>query len=85
MRTEYISSTSEAGLGPGTLAAVLQCLHLDTTLPEQQNMNYMGLKLTARMSSQDKFWTKGTKKPKYHLSLQNSLQQKQGTAHAPCT
>ena len=51
MRTEYISSTSESGLGPGTLAAVLQCLHLDTTLPEQQNMNYMGLKLTARMSS----------------------------------
>ena len=46
----------------------------------------MGLKITACMCSWGKFWTqKETKDQKTQLPLLKSLEQKQGTEHAPCT
>ena len=77
-------------LGPGTLCwdlgpfeAVLQGLPLDTPLLQQQSTKK--LKITARMRSWGKFWTKDTKRPKTQLWPLKSPEQKQGTAHAPCT
>ena len=48
--------------------------------------NCMGLKTTARMRSWEKFWTQKIQRDqKPQLLLLKILEQKQGTAHAPCT
>ena len=56
--------TDEMNWDLGPFAAVLQCLRLDTPLLEQQNRNYLGLKITACMHSWGRFWTVDTKRPK---------------------
>ena len=77
----------ETGWDLGPFAAVLQCLHLDKRLLEQQNKrNYKGVKITACMLSWGNLWTRRYKKTKKtQLPLLKSWEQKQGTAHAPCT
>ena len=56
--------TDEMNWDLGPFAAVLQCLRLDTPLLEQQNRNYLGLKITACMHSWGRFWTVDAKRPK---------------------
>ena len=84
---------AETGWDLGPFAAGLQCLHLDTPLSSSNEIqrNYMALKITTGMRSWGKLWTKRYKRPKLSTATSaelgaktGCLEQKQGTAHAPC-
>ena len=74
---------------PRPFAAELQSLHLDTPLLEQQNRKKLyGTKNNCKHAHLGKIWTNAIKRPKEkknQLPLLKSLEQKQGTVHAPCT
>ena len=74
----------------GTWDPLLQCLHLDKPLLQQQNTKKLqGTKnncLCVQLGQiMDKIQKDQKKKEKTQLPLLKSREQKQGTAHAPCT
>ena len=83
----------KGGTGTGwDLGPLLQGLHLDTRLLQQQiQRNYKGLKITACMRSWGKLWTryKKTKNPNCHVYRAQSKSRRSGAragyACAPCT
>ena len=76
----------------GTWDSLLQCCNHCTWIPlslsDKTQRNCMGLKITACLRSWGKFWVQQIQKDqKKHnqLPLLKSLEQKQGTPHAPST
>ena len=73
-------------LGPGAWAPLLQGLHLDTRLLQQQHTKKLqGTKNNCACAAGANYGQKDTKPPKTQLPLLKSQEQKQGPAHAPCT
>ena len=75
-------------LGPfaGNWAPLLQCLHLDTLLFEQQNTKKLyGTKNNCMHAQYRANPGQKIQRPKSQWKLLKSLEQKQGTEHAPCT
>ena len=74
-----LRAAGETSWDLGPFAAVLQCLHLDTHLLEQQNTKKpRGTKKNCVHGSWDKFWTKDTETTKTQLPLLKNLEQKRG-------
>ena len=80
----------------GTWDPVLKCWTACTraNISSSNNMqrNYMGIKTAACMRNWGKFWAKIQKRPKHPTATSKELgakivcrEEKQGTAHAPCT
>ena len=72
---------------PGLFDAVLQCLHLDIPLLDEQNTEkLLGLNITACMCNWDKFWIQkiqSVKKKKPNCYFWGALEQNQGTVLPP--
>ena len=72
----------------GTWDPLLQCCNARTwthiSSSHKTQRNCMGLKITVH-AQLGQILDKDTKIPKYPTTIFRSLEQKQGTAHAPCT
>ena len=78
-------------LRPGTLCCNA-CTWTNISSSYKIQRHYKALKITACMRSWGKFWTKGTQRPENPTATSEEpgaktkrWEQKQGTAHAPCT
>ena len=69
-------------LGPGVLCSSAAMLAPGHTSP---GVNYLGLKITARMHSWGRFWTKDTKRPKNPTAIFEEPGAKAGYCTDPCT
>lgn len=68
----------------GLFAAVLQCLHLDIPLLDQQNTDkLLGLNITACMCNWDKFWTQKIQSVKNPTATFEELWSKSRVLHLP--